>query len=134
MTSSHPDNLNGGAYEMFHAYTYSYENRARSQGVVPAILGLLAITGYGLFALGHYTNREESSPHRPRVRGVVDLININTAGHKEFRERFGLERAMVERIIANRPYISKIDLIERRILPDDTYEAIKFDITVHDVA
>jgi DNA uptake protein ComE-like DNA-binding protein len=92
------------------------------------------MTGFGLFALGHYANRREPSVHHLRRRGLSDLININTAGHEDFRDRFGLERELVEKIIENRPYVSKIDLLERRILPNDTYEAIEFDITVHEVA
>ena len=70
----------------------------------------------------HRVQRTEPETHA----GEVDL---NTAPGEQFL-RLGLDREAVSRIIENRPYRNKLDLVARIIVPEDAYEKIKHRIAV----
>jgi len=53
-----------------------------------------------------------------------------TRDRQELAALKGIGAALAERIVENRPYLSKIDLVSRMIVPDSAYEIIKHEITV----
>jgi Helix-hairpin-helix motif len=65
-----------------------------------------------------------------RHRSQDGLLDLNSATIAELRELRGIGDVLAGRIIENRPYATKIDLIGRRIIPDSAYEGIKHAITV----
>ena len=67
---------------------------------------------------------------RFRHRSQDGLLDLNSATVAELRELRGIGDVLAGRIIENRPYATKIDLIGRRIIPDSAYEGIKHAITV----
>jgi competence protein ComEA len=71
---------------------------------------------------------------RFRHRTPDGLLDLNSATLFELKELAGIADGLAERIIENRPYTTKIDLIGRRVIPDATYEIIKHAITVANAA
>jgi DNA uptake protein ComE-like DNA-binding protein len=53
------------------------------------------------------------------------LLNINQASQEELIAVLGLDAAMAERVVEQRPYPSKIDLLGRMVVPNEVYKAIK---------
>ena len=65
----------------------------------------------------------------PQVLAVNEFTDLNSAPASEF-EQLGLDRESAERVIENRPFRNKVDLLSRKILPDEIYETIKDRIAV----
>ena len=73
------------------------------------------------------------SRRQPRPRPVVErrgLLDLNTADRNELLQLAGLGPFLADRIIENRPYRSKLDLISRRVIPDASYRRISHQIEV----
>lgn len=62
------------------------------------------------------------------------LLDLNSATLFELKALSGIDDSSAERIVENRPYTTKIDLIGRRVIPDADYETIKHSITVRHAA
>lgn len=111
---------------------------------------VFALGALGLLA---FANRRASGAHlpeaelpmerigRPRARRMrlrhrtdEGLLDLNSATLFELKELSGIGEVLASRIVENRPYITKIDLIGRRVIPDSAYEAIKHSITVRRAA
>ena len=105
----------------------------------------------GLFTLAKYQRvsaqrrqraEQPMEPSRPtrgrRIRGrhrsEDGLLDLNSATIFELKELRGIGDALAARIVENRPYTTKIDLVGRRVIPDSAYEVIKHSITVGHVA
>ena len=57
------------------------------------------------------------------------LTDLNQAGSAELQE-LGLDPQSLERLIENRPYRSKLELVSRMVLAESVYAAIKDKIAV----
>jgi DNA uptake protein ComE-like DNA-binding protein len=68
-----------------------------------------------------------SSPPRPPT-DVSDLLDINTATAEQLKALPGIGDVYSEKIIKNRPYTRKDELVQRKVLPRATYEQIKYKI------
>ena len=69
----------------------------------------------------------ESSPLR-------ELIDLNVATEEELQELAGIGPALAGRIVENRPYRAKLDLVSRMVIPEAVYNRIKDEIGVSDEA
>jgi DNA uptake protein ComE-like DNA-binding protein len=58
------------------------------------------------------------------VQAPVEKLDINTATKAQLMKLPGITEALSQRIIAARPYASKSDLIEKKIVPNATYAGI----------
>lgn len=59
---------------------------------------------------------------------TADLLDINTATVEQLKTLPGIGDAYVEKIIKNRPYQRKDELVQKKVLPRATYEGIKYKI------
>lgn len=103
-----------------------------------AALGLLAFANYRKHGFKVQTveqpqerlRRPRAQRMRSRHRNQDGLLDLNSATLFELRTLSGVDNDHAEHIIENRPYLTKLDLVARRIIPDAAYEAIKHSITV----
>jgi hypothetical protein len=100
-------------------------------------LGLLIVAKYQ--KPGRRARARQEQPIQPRApqrsrrmrhRTEDGLLDVNSATRFELNELTGMTGELAARIIENRPYLTKMDLIGRRVIPDAAYEVIKHAITV----
>jgi DNA uptake protein ComE-like DNA-binding protein len=97
------------------------------------ILYALSALGLSLFLWGHYAVRSQQPRRQRRERGFAGpIIDINHASADDLRA-LGMGD-FVDRIIDERPFNSKIDLLERMVVPNDIYNQVKNRITVRHAA
>jgi DNA uptake protein ComE-like DNA-binding protein len=87
------------------------------------VLIFLGMVGVGAFLSSTYLARRRAVAARDAVS--ADLIDLNDASEEELAALMGIGPALALRILENRPYATKIDLIGRRVIPDANYEQIK---------
>jgi hypothetical protein len=56
------------------------------------------------------------------------LVDINSASEDELKELPGIGDALASRIIKNRPYKRKNELVEKKVIPEAVYEKIEHQI------
>lgn len=77
------------------------------------------------------TPRSDSAPDQGAtpLKDTVRPVNINTASVQNLVLFLGLNRETAERIVANRPYRLRGELIAKRVLPKVTFDVIRDKIT-----
>lgn len=99
----------------------------------PTILSFLGLLGFAFFAASVYSSRrlsKRTGTSRARsIRRQGQLVDLNDAPVGQLTMLPGIDHETALRIVENRPYLTKIDLVGRMIVPDATYEQIKEDIT-----
>lgn len=64
--------------------------------------------------------KKQAVPDAPRK-----LVDINSASPRELKTLPGVDDALAVRIVANRPYLSKAELVTKNVLPTGPYLALK---------
>jgi DNA uptake protein ComE-like DNA-binding protein len=83
----------------------------------------------GAVGLGIFTGAWIIASRRRNAAANRSLVNINEASQQEMMQVLGLDAEIAERIVEQRPYPSKIDLLGRRVVPGEIYNSIKHRIS-----
>ena len=67
----------------------------------------------------------KNPPGASAAKPKTALVDINSASDKELKELPGIGDAHAAKIIQNRPYRAKNQLVQKKIIPEATYEKIK---------
>jgi DNA uptake protein ComE-like DNA-binding protein len=59
-----------------------------------------------------------------------DVVNLNKASAKDIADATGLTTNLAQKIVAGRPYVSKRDLVAKKIVDEQTYWKIQKSVTV----
>jgi len=62
--------------------------------------------------------------HSPEELASHHLVDLNTASHEQLL-RLGLNDEMTDKIVDNRPYRNKLDLLSRMVIPEAIYNGIR---------
>ncbi len=95
------------------------------------VLSFLGAVGLGVFSGAWIlaSRRPRAGASRSFVNRSTINININEASQQEIMQALGLDAELAERIVEQRPYPSKIDLLGRMVIPEGVYNSIKHRIS-----
>ena len=92
------------------------------------VLSFLGALGLGIFSGAWIiASRRRRTDMNRSFNGRT--ININEASQQEIMQALGLDAEVAERIVEQRPYPSKIDLLGRMVVPEEIYNSIKHRIS-----
>jgi DNA uptake protein ComE-like DNA-binding protein len=91
------------------------------------LLSFLGAVGLGIFSGAWIIASRRRTDMNRSFNGRT--ININEASQQEIMQSLGLDAEVAERIVEQRPYPSKIDLLGRMVVPEEIYNSIKHRIS-----
>ncbi len=67
----------------------------------------------------------EPAPVAAPLKGALAPVNINTASANDLVLFLGLTKGMAEKVVANRPYRLRGELVAKKVIPKATFDVIK---------
>ncbi len=96
-----------------------YSNLRRRHRVLQVVLGLSGALACAV-AFAPTGAPKQSAPAAPAKR-----IDINSASASELKTVPGIGDAEAKKIIAGRPWLTKVDLVNKGVLPEGVYLALR---------
>jgi competence protein ComEA len=90
--------------------------------VLVLLISLSLSAGSGL-AQGKDTAKK-TSPPAASTKQKAELVDINSASKQELMALPGIGEAYSQKIIDNRPYRAKNELVQKKLIPQATYDKI----------
>lgn len=81
-----------------------------------ASLGILLFGAVPVFLL---------SVSKPTIIHAADLLDLNSATADQLKGLQGIGEAYADKIIKGRPYARKDELVQKKVIPQATYDKIK---------
>jgi DNA uptake protein ComE-like DNA-binding protein len=91
--------------------------------VMVVVLGLGLVGTPAAFAQATKDNPAKNEAKAPSTKS--ELIDINTASADELQKLKGIGDVYAKKIIENRPYTGKDELVSKNVIPQATYAKIK---------
>lgn len=108
---------------------YQKELKERPMTSSPAMAPSLALPGVssskGPSTIGDAAKAAPTTLPLPSA-----LLNLNKASAGEMVEQLGVTKDVADKIVGNRPYRLKGELVAKNLIPKDTYDLIKDRVTV----
>jgi competence protein ComEA len=98
-----------------------------SINLVAAIFAGALIGSSPMWVHSAETTKKPADTKKPATK--TDRLDINTASVDELKTLRGLNEAQAKKIVDGRPYKRRNELLSKKILPQETYDKVKDQIS-----
>ena len=93
-----------------------------------AVFALFGVIGFGVPVIGLSADAKAPSKTEKAAgagKTASDLLDINSASVEQLQALPGIGEAYSKKIVENRPYKGKDELVRKKVIPQATYDKIK---------
>ncbi len=89
------------------------------------VFALSLVSGFATAQAAEPGSKPEAMAGQMAKPASTDKLDINTATKDQLKALTGIGDAYSQKIIDGRPYRTKLDLVQKKIIPQATYDKIK---------